>query len=287
MTVNHPTRVALITGTSSGIGLATAVTLADAGWTTVATMREPRKATALREAADAAGVDIDVRAIDVTDPDTIRTGIDSVIADHGRLDAVVNNAGSAYVGTLENDDFEDVRACMEVNFFGVVQTSQVVLPHLRASGGRLLTVSSVGGVVGQPFNEAYCAAKFAVEGFMQALAPVAATVGVSVGVIEPGAVTSEFVNNLGLDIPTLLNKAGPYAPALQTYIERTAAQFEEGATNAQTPAQVGEIIRDTLAADPMPFRLQTSTWARDFCATSLSDIDGNAVKALTEPWVAS
>ena len=284
-TPDQPARVALITGTSSGIGLATAVALAEAGWTTVATLRAPGRAATLREAAGAAGVEIDIRALDVTDPESVRGCIDGVIADYGRLDALVNNAGSAYVGTLETDDLDDIRACMEVNFFGVVQTSQAALPHLRAAGGRLLTVTSVGGVVGQPFNEAYCAAKFAAEGFMQALAPVAATVGVSVGVVEPGAVTSEFVNNLGLDLPALIAKAGPYGPALQSYIGRTAAQFEEGAADAQTPTQVGDIIRDVLAAEAMPFRVQTSTWARGFCATSLTDLDGSSVLKVTESWV--
>lgn len=286
-TFDTATRVALITGTSSGIGLATAVALAEDGWKTIATLRAPGRATALREAADTAGLDIDIRALDVTDADSVHGCVDGVIADYGRLDALVNNAGSAYVGTLETDVLEDIRACMEVNFFGVVATSQAALPHLRATRGRLLTVTSVGGVLGQPFNEAYCAAKFAVEGFMQALAPVAATVGVGVGVVEPGAVSSEFVNNLGLDIPALIAKAGPYGPALQAYIRRTAAQFEEGATDAQTPAQVGDIIRDLLAAATLPFRIQTSASARAFCATSLTDLDGSAVLKVTEPWVAT
>src|SRR5450759_3694717 len=85
---------------------------------------------------------------------------------------------------------------MEVNFFGVVAVTEAAMPHLRASGGRVFTVSSVRGAVGQPFNEASCAAKFAVEGFLESLAPVAATVGVGVAIVEPGAVTTEFVNNV-------------------------------------------------------------------------------------------
>ena len=87
----------------------------------------------------------------------------------------------------------------------------------------LITVTSVGGVVGQPFNEAYYAARFAVEGFMEALAPVAATVSVQVVVVEPGAVASSFVANQDLDIPTLLEAFGPYAPALQAYIDRATS----------------------------------------------------------------
>ena len=123
----------------------------------------------------------------------------AVAADHGRIDAVVNNAGAGHLGTIETESVDDVRRVMEVNFFGVVAVTRAAMPHLRASGGRLVTVSSVGGAVGQPFNEAYCAAKFAVEGFMESLVPVAATVGVTVVVIEPGAVASDFVANVDVD----------------------------------------------------------------------------------------
>ena len=130
--------------------------------------------------------------MDITDPAAVSAGVDGVIADFGTLDAVINNAGAGHVGTIEQESVEDVRAVMEVNFFGTVLVTKAALPHLRASGGRVVTVTSVGGIVGQPFNEAYCAAKFAVEGFMESLAPVAATVGVTVVVVEPGAVASEF-----------------------------------------------------------------------------------------------
>ncbi|MFF4934337.1 SDR family oxidoreductase [Streptomyces griseofuscus] len=276
-------KTVLITGTSSGIGLAAAVGAARSGWTAIATMRDTSKAEALLAAAAEAGVAdrVQVERLDVTDPESITVCLDEVIADHGRLDALVNNAGAAQVGTIEQSSLDDVRAAMEVNFFGVVAMTRAVLPHLRASQGRVITVSSVGGAVGQPFNEAYCAAKFAVEGFMQSLAPVAATVGVDVTVIEPGAVASEFVANLGLDVPAMLAEAGPYAPALQAYIARTQESFG----NAQTPAEAAAPIIDVLTAERPPFRVQTSQWARDFVATTLADLDGSAVQTLTHTWV--
>ncbi|MFI6405108.1 SDR family oxidoreductase [Streptomyces sp. NPDC050548] len=276
-------KTVLITGTSSGIGLATAVGAARADWTAIATMRDTGKADALLKAAAEAGVAnrVQVRRLDVTDTAGLTACLDEVVAEHGRLDALVNNAGAAQVGTIEQSSVEDVRAAMEVNFFGVVATTRAALPHLRASKGRVITVSSVGGAVGQPFNEAYCAAKFAVEGFMQSLAPVAATVGVDVTVVEPGAVASEFVANLGLDVPALLAAAGPYAPALQAYIARTQQSFG----NAQTPAEAAAPIVDALTAAHPPFRVQTSQWAHDFVATTLADPDGSAVQALTGSWV--
>lgn len=276
-------KVVLITGTSSGIGLAAAVAAARAGWRTVATLRDPRRADALRKAAAEAGVELDIRQLDVVDEASVAAAVDGVIADHGRLDAVINNAGAGHLGTLENETVADVRQVMEVNFFGVLNVSKAALLHLREAGGRLITVTSVGGVVGQPFNEAYCAAKFAVEGYMESLAPVAASVGVSVSVVEPGAVATEFVNNVGLDLTAEIAAAGPYAPALDAYVSRTVAQFLNG---AQTQDEAAAAVLEALTADRPPFRLQTSDWARDFTGMKLNDLDGSAVLGTTGAWVA-
>ncbi|MGW7456873.1 SDR family oxidoreductase [Streptomyces sp. NPDC054797] len=283
-TPGAPLRTVLITGTSSGIGLAAAIAAARAGWRTVATLRDTGRADALRKAAAEAGVEIDIRRLDVVDEASVAAAVDGVIADYGRLDAVVNNAGAGHLGTLELETVADVRQVMEVNFFGVLNVSKAALPHLRATGGRLITVTSVGGVIGQPFNEAYCAAKFAVEGYMESLAPVARAVGVSVSVVEPGAVATEFVNNIGLDLDARIAAAGPYADSLRHYIDRTVAQFAGDA--AQTPAGAAETVMEALTAEHPAFRLQTSQWARDFTATKLADQDGAAVLGITGTWVA-
>ncbi|WP_327321971.1 SDR family oxidoreductase [Streptomyces sp. NBC_01210] len=275
-------KVVLITGTSSGIGLAAAVEAARAGWQTVATLRDTSRADALRKAAADAGVELDIRQLDVTDEASVAAAIEGVISDHGRLDAVINNAGAGHLGTLENETVGDVRKVMEVNFFGVLHVSKAALPHLRASGGRLITVTSVGGVIGQPFNEAYCAAKFAVEGYMESLAPVAAKLGVTVSVVEPGAVATEFVSNIGVDPEAAIATAGPYADALRSYVERTVSQFLSG---AQTPVEAAESVLQALTADRPAFRIQTSDWARAFTGTKLSDLDGSAVLDLTGGWV--
>ena len=281
MTSSTSSRTVLITGTSSGIGLHTALAAASAGWTVVATMRDTTRAGALRAAADAAGVSVDIRALDVTDAAQIDSVIAGIVADHGSLDAVVNNAGAGRVGTVELMSMEAIRDTMEVNFFGVVAVTKAAMPELRASGGRVLTISSVGGIVGQPFNDAYCAAKFAVEGFLEALQPVAATVGVGVCVIEPGAVGSEFVANVGVDREAMLASAGVYGPALGSYLERTAGAF----ANAQAVEEVGALVAGALELDPLPFRLQTSDGARAFVGIKLADLDGSAVTGFTGTWV--
>ncbi|MFH8573692.1 SDR family oxidoreductase [Streptomyces sp. NPDC017993] len=282
-TSSQSPKVVLITGTSSGIGLAAAVSAARAGWTTIATLRDLSRSDALRKAAAEAGVELDIRRLDVTDEASITSAIDGVLADYGHLDAVVNNAGAGHLGTLENEPVAEVRKVMEVNFFGVLNVSKATMPHLRTSGGRLITVTSVGGVIGQPFNEAYCAAKFAVEGYMESLAPVAAAHGVSVSVIEPGAVATEFVANAGVDLEEAVADAGPYAPQLNAYLNRMTSQFLDG---AQTAEGAAESVMEALTADEPAFRLQTSDWARGFVGTKLTDLDGSAVLGLTNDWVA-
>jgi len=276
--------VALITGTSSGIGLSSAVAAAAHGFTTVATLRDTTKDGALRTAAETAGVTLDIRRLDVVDPDSISDCIGGVVADHGALDVLVNNAGRGFVGTIEQVTMDEMRAVMEVNFFGVVATTKAAMPHLRASGGRVITVTSVGGVVGQPFNEAYCAAKFAAEGFMESLAPVAATVGVHVSVIEPGPVRTEFVTNVGVDVDRLFAEGGEYTPAMQAYLGHVMAEFADPDA-AQTGDDVAQSVLAAMVTDSPAFRHQTSHWARTFCGTKLGDHDGSAVVGMTSDWV--
>jgi NAD(P)-dependent dehydrogenase (short-subunit alcohol dehydrogenase family) len=272
----------IVTGASSGIGLETAIGIARHGFRVVATVRDLGRTTALTEAAAEAGVEIDVRRLDVTDPSSVQALVDGVVSTHGGVHALVNNAGAAHLGTLELDTMEAIRDTFEVNFFGVVAMSQAAMPHLRASGGVLISVSSVGGIVGQPFNEAYCGAKFAVEGFMEGLAPVAATVGVRVAVVEPGAVASSFVANAGLDPEQMIAEAGPYGPAAAGYLARTAGAF----ANAQSSADAAAVIVSALVDPATPFRVQTSAGATGFVGVKLADLDGSAVQSLTGAWVA-
>ena len=274
--------ITIVTGTSSGIGLEVAVQAAAAGHTVIATMRDLAKADRLRDAASARGVTVDIRQLDVTDQSSIDACVASVMADHGRIDALVNNAGAGHVGTIENESLDDVRRVMEVNFFGVVAATKAALPHLRSSAGRVVTVTSVGGAVGQPFSEAYCAAKFAVEGFMESLAPVAGTVGVRVSVVEPGAVASEFVPNIGLSSATMVAEAGAYGPALGAYLARSGQSF----ANAQSSHDAAAAIVEVLVADAPPARAQTSEGARAFVGTKYADLDGSSVQRLTSEWVA-
>lgn len=274
----------IITGTSSGIGLATAIAAARAGFPVVATVRGP--CPELRTAAEEAGVTLDIRLLELTDLGSIDALVRGVLRTHGRIDALVNNAGVANSSpTLEFADLDAIRHNLEVNFFGVLALSQAVMPQLRATGGRLITVGSVRGVIGQPFNESYSAAKFAIEGFMEALAPVAAQVGVRVSMIEPAAVLdTSFVASSPLDPEAVLATAGPYTAAFRAYRD----WVRSGAVRcAQTSAEVAQVIVSALTADEPAFRIHTSDYAREYVATKLADPDGTVVGRMTRSWVSS
>jgi NAD(P)-dependent dehydrogenase (short-subunit alcohol dehydrogenase family) len=284
-------KVVLITGASSGVGRAAAIAAARAGFTTVATVRRPEGDRALRGAAERAGVPVDVVHLEVTDPESVSGCVESVVTRHGRLDAVVNNAGVAGANTtLELGTTAALRSSMEVNFFGVVEVSRAAIAHLRATRGRLVTISSVRGVIGQPFNEDYSAAKFAVEGFMEALAPVAAQVGVTVSLIEPAAVLdTEFVTNAfqhgsaGADAARSTPAASPtYAATFSAYRGWVETGAVEG---AQTAAEVAEVVVRALTEERPAFRIQTSEYATGYVARKLADPDGTAMQQLVRSWL--
>lgn len=280
----HP--VVLITGASSGIGLATAVATARAGFTAVATMRDLDRSDDLRKAAADGGVEVDIRRLDVTDPDSIAQCVDALLGAHGRLDGLVNNAGVGNtVPTIELCDLAAYRANIEVNFFGVVATTRAALPHLRATGGRIVTIGSTRGLIAQPFNEAYSAAKFAVEGFMESLAPVAAGLGVTVTMVEPGPVLeTSFAANTGVTRESLLAASGPYREVLEPYLDWVA---RGGWPGAQPAREVAEIVLRALTDPEPPYRIATSDWAREYLRIKYADPDGTAVRAMTRAWVAN
>jgi len=268
--------VALVTGASTGVGLHTAVRLAKAGYLTVATMRDTGKKGALLAEAAAAGVKLVVRSLDVARPASIRRAVDSVAARYGRIDLLVNNAGAGFLGSIEQTSDEDLRRTMEVNFFGVWNATKAVVPVMRTQGrGRIITVTSVGGLLGQPFNEAYCAAKFAVEGMMEGFAPLARQMGISISLVEPGPINTEFVANVrSASAGVLASLAPPYDALAAAYMGSTTDVF---AKFGQTGDQVAEIIVDIAQAERPHFRNITSDFARATVKPKVVDETGDGV----------
>jgi len=282
-------QIAVVTGTSSGMGLHTAVALAAQGVTVVATLRDPDSSSALLAAATAAGVQLDVRALDVTDDEARQRCVDEVLATYGQIDILINNAGRGSVASLEQLTMADLQAQLDVNYLGVAGLTKLVLKPMRLAGsGRIFTVTSVGGAIGQPFADAYCAAKFAVEGLMQSLAPVVARFGIDVSVVEPGAVASDFVANVDGVLtphhePTVpaTDPDDPYASMLQSYLARTRSAFAA----AQSPADAAAVIVEAATTPTPKFRWQTSIGAAAFVGLSVADLDGSRVLEQTSTWV--
>ena len=276
--------VVVITGTSSGIGFQAALQAAGQGHQVVATMRNLEKAPRLVEAAHEAGHSVDVRVLDMGQPNQIDPFIEGVVSDYGRLDAVVNNAAMGALGTIEWRGMQELSDVMEVNFFGPVNLSRAALPHLRKSRGQVLAVTSEGGIVAGAFNEAYCASKFAMEGFMEALAPVAATVGVRVTLIEPGPVETEFYDNLGVeDLEAWVAEAGPYGKQFGRYLPRLLGAL--GGPLMQSPGDAAKVIVDLIGEPFPPLRIQTSQVATDRISFKLADLDGSDVIERTSSWL--
>jgi NAD(P)-dependent dehydrogenase (short-subunit alcohol dehydrogenase family) len=273
-------KIALVTGTSSGIGLSTAVLLAKSGYTVVATLRNLEKAGALRERARSEGVELDVRRMDVEDASSVHECVAAVLQRYGRVDVLVNNAGVGFLGSLEHTSEQDLRRIFEVNFFGVWRVTQAVVPHMReARSGRILTVTSIGGLIGQPFNDAYCAAKFAVEGFMESLSPVLKPFGVYVSLVEPGPVNTEFVANVGPSLQARqTDEADPYRPMLQSYL---SAGRESYAVAGQSGDDVARILLEAAAAQAPHLRYLTSDSVKGLAGLKYADLTGDRVLEVT------
>jgi NAD(P)-dependent dehydrogenase (short-subunit alcohol dehydrogenase family) len=195
-----PEKIALVTGASSGIGLLTSIELAKAGFRVVATMRDLARRERLDQAAAAAGVAakvdvraLDVRALDVTKFDTIPGFVDRVVADYGRLDVLVNNAGFAVAGFAEDIKLDELRLQFETNFFGAVAMTKAALPTMRRQrSGHIIQVSSIVGLQGAVTVSSYSASKHALEGWSESLRLEVNSLGIKVVLVEPGSFQTDI-----------------------------------------------------------------------------------------------
>jgi NAD(P)-dependent dehydrogenase (short-subunit alcohol dehydrogenase family) len=197
----------LITGASSGFGLLTARLALSKGWRAIATARRPETIP-----LESAGTLLKLR-LDVTDDGSIREAIRVAISVFGPVDAVVNNAGVVFLGCAEEIPRKDLRRQFEVSFFGAVSVAKAVLPGMRERrGGQLVFVSSDWGRTGIPGYSSYCAAKFALEGWVESLYHEMGAFGVGVTLIEPGAFDTGFEKKSLQEAPGASDPESPYAP---------------------------------------------------------------------------
>lgn len=190
--------VALVTGSSSGIGFETALLLARAGFHTYASMRNLEKSKNITEIANTEKLPLQVVQLDVNDDRSVKDAIDKIVAEENkRIDVLVNNAGYGLFSPIEDIAIDQLKEQFETNFFGVVRVTKEVLPIMRKQRkGTIVNVSSVGGRVGAPLNSAYIASKFALEGLSESMRYELKEFGINIVIIEPGVIKTNFMENI-------------------------------------------------------------------------------------------
>ncbi|WP_105385301.1 SDR family oxidoreductase [Neorhizobium alkalisoli] len=256
----------LITGTSSGLGRATAKLFHEKGWNVIATMRTPERETELTQLDN-----VLVTRLDVQDASSILSAVDAGLTRFGRIDALVNNAGYGAYGPLEATPLEKIRRQFDVNVLGLLATTQAVLPHFRANrSGTIVNVSSIGGRMAFPLGTLYHGTKFAVEGLSESLQYELAPLGIAVKVIEPGGIKTDF-GGRSFDLsndeslteyqPLVQSLFGFFGPMMENASEpELVAEVIYGATTDRTDqlryaagADAVHLIGNRLAADDATF----------------------------------
>jgi NAD(P)-dependent dehydrogenase (short-subunit alcohol dehydrogenase family) len=228
--------LALVTGSSTGIGLATSISLARSGHTVVAAMRNLERSGEVRKIAEQEKLPIHLAKIDVDDDASVREGFAKVVAEHGRIDVLVNNAGIPGGGPVEEASLETFRQVMETNFFGGLRCIKAVIPSMRERRkGTIVNVTSIAGRTAGAALASYAASKWAFEALSECLAQEMRAFNVRVAIVEPGVIATP-----------IFKKAPPPRPSLYPYGRRLRAIFAAALANPTPPSVVGDLIRDIV-----------------------------------------
>jgi short-subunit dehydrogenase len=253
-------QIALITGSSSGIGFETSLLLARNGIYTYATMRNLSKSHEILDITKKECLPLKVLTLDVTDEKSTQKADDMVMYEQNRIDILVNNAGYSLVGALEQISMDEIKVEFETNFFGIIKLIQKVLPLMRKQrSGRIINVSSLAGRIGLPLASAYVSSKFALEGLSESLKYEVQDFGIYVILIEPGVIKTNFIKNLkiGKQVITFENSDVntssadlPYAEITKMRISAFKPRFEKGSS----PKEVADTILEAVTSGNPKFR---------------------------------
>lgn len=247
----------LITGASSGIGKATAKYFQEQGWNVVATMRKPETEEELAKLDN-----VLVTRLDVLDEDSIRSAVEETTSRFGKIDALLNNAGYGAYGPLEAFPMESVRRQFDTNVIGLLAVTKAVLPHLRQQkSGVIANVSSVGGKVTFPLGSLYHGTKFAVEGISESLHYELASCGITVKIIEPGAIATDFAGR-SFDF-TNDDSIAEYQQVVQTML----TGIESLLSDASPASECAKVIFEAITDGTDKMRYPAAGGAEAFLAT--------------------
>jgi len=251
-------KVALVTGSSSGIGLETALSLARDGYHTFASMRNLGKAGELEHAAKKENLPVEIIELDVDKEESIISAVKKVVAKNGKLDVLVNNAGYGQFGCTEDVSVEDFRKQFETNFFSVVKIIQEVAPIMRKqNSGNIINISSVAGRIGFPGSPAYISSKFALEGLGECLRYELGQFGIKTTLIEPGVIKTDFFNSMKVS-------ESKSDPKYKTLTENILAGLKMMVEMGTAPSQVAEVVMKAIHDDEMQPRYVVGTDAAMF-----------------------
>jgi NAD(P)-dependent dehydrogenase (short-subunit alcohol dehydrogenase family) len=266
-------KVAVVTGSSTGIGFETCLLFARSGIRTYATMRDITKAHLINDISEKEKLPLKVIRMDVDKDDSVAEAFKQIREDeYGRrisIDILVNNAGFGLFGALEDQSIEDIKRQFETNLFGAIRTTQQVLPIMRDQrGGIIVNISSLAGYVGFPASSVYNSTKFALEGLSESLAYEVEPYGISVILIEPGVINTNFAKNIIIPSNTqpissyLLSSLSSYFHSTSTpvstkyayVVERFLSHYYPAMRNAPEPREVAKVILESIEASLVSVR---------------------------------
>ena len=241
-------KVAVVTGTSSGIGFETALALAREGYYTYATMRDTTKSDIIKELGKKDNLKISVLELDVDDENSVKNAIRKILDQKQRIDILVNNAGWGLWGCVEDVSVDEFKAQFDTNFFSIIRLIQEVGPTMRTQGsGKIINVSSVAGRIGFPASPAYISSKFALEGLSECLRLEMAPFGVDVVIIEPGVIKTNFLN------PVKLSKKSESDTAYSDITTKVVSGIKMMAEMGTPPKEVADAVVKSIKDDkPLP-----------------------------------
>jgi NAD(P)-dependent dehydrogenase (short-subunit alcohol dehydrogenase family) len=252
---DYNNRVAVVTGSSSGIGLETAILLAKSGFHTYASMRNLEKSKNITEIASTEkNLPLTVVQLDVNDDRSVKDAVDKIVAEKGRIDILVNNAGYGLFSPIEDVTLDQVKEQFETNFFGVVRVTKEVLPIMRKQRkGTIVNVSSGAGRVGIPVLSAYVATKFALEGLSESISYELEPFGIRVVIIEPGFIRTNIMNSRIL-AKKALDPKSPYFSLTQKIESHFKSMVENASSSSSPPEEVAKVILQAITSEDPQLR---------------------------------
>ncbi|GBL40701.1 short-chain dehydrogenase/reductase [Nitrosopumilaceae archaeon] len=235
-------KIAIVTGSSSGIGYETALALARDGFYTFATVRNLKKADKISQVAKKENLNIEIIELDVDDEKSISAAVEKILAKKQHIDVLVNSAGWGLFGSVEDVSMKDFRAQFETNFFGIISIIQKVAPIMRKQGaGVIVNVSSVAGRIGFPGSPAYISSKFALEGLSESIRYELGQFGVKIIIIEPGVIKTNFFSSMKIAEP---KPDSPYKEITEKVIMGIKMMAELGTPPSEVATTIVNAVKE-------------------------------------------